>query len=74
MSEPFYIVRLDVDQDPMLNEAFVIFGGAEAAEAEARTRARGLLRPRGTSVVWSYYGPYDLPDDRVSGSCNVGVV
>lgn len=71
----YYLVKLDVDSDPKLNEAFAVFDDDVAAvEQAAKDAARALLRPRGAEVVWSYYGPYECPADRVLNSMNCGVV
>ena len=72
----YYIIKLDVDANPYLNEAFAIFDDdVYEVEREARNRANGLMRPVGTAVVWSYYGPFELAaTDRTIDSCNFGVV
>lgn len=70
----YYIIKIEVLYHYDLTETSAIFDeSVDAVEEEARSRARSILRPRGSEVTWSYYGPFEM-DDSLDAACNFGVI
>ncbi len=49
-------------------------GTEDDARDDAKSLARGMLRPSGTEVVWFVYGPFELDDSSWESSVSFGTL